>query len=273
MYTEESTSASEARSASDSSDISTSSRWFSAIHEGKLIPIESFLKENPEVMELRSISPTPFHHMIVRLASNTLGTDTTAMDGLQIAIMEYKNAYARWRLGTSETSGGNGNASHDKLRELINIREAILSEMLVAVTPKQLDNHRFGYFQNTTLHLAAFFNDTNLLERLLLQGANPNIANGMGYTPLETSSDESVRQILLLNYMQNYPQPSFIQSRSRTFRLLYTKTKRTENSTTKATIALRNPAISMERKCLKTTQMTNGIANTYIAIPAMFLTT
>ncbi|KAJ1913282.1 Bud site selection protein bud4 [Mycoemilia scoparia] len=198
MYSEESytTTTSEAQSGSSDHhqhhEATVKARWFSAIRDGKLIPIESMLKEHPNVMDLQCSDPTPFHSMLQMLASDSLGNDTTNMDGLQIAIMEYKNAYARWRLGSADAGGGGG-ASQDKQREQINVREAILSEMLVAVTPQQLDSHRFGYYKNTTLHLAAFFNDNNLVNRLLIQGANPSIRNGMGNYPLSTTTDSEVR--------------------------------------------------------------------------------
>ncbi|KAJ1919970.1 Bud site selection protein bud4 [Mycoemilia scoparia] len=179
-----------------SSEQTISARWFSAIRDGKLIPVESMLKEQPDVMDLLCSDPTPFHSMLQMMASDSLGNDTTNMDGLQVAIMEYKNAYARWRLGSAEAGGSSSAASQDKQREQINVREAILSEMLVVVTPQQLDSHRFGYYKNTTLHLAAFFNDNNLVNRLLIQGANPSIRSGMEKYPMDTTTDPEVRSSL-----------------------------------------------------------------------------
>ncbi|KAJ1677180.1 hypothetical protein EV182_006705, partial [Spiromyces aspiralis] len=123
--------------------------------------------------------------------------------------MVYKSACVLSTLGIG-FSGSHGDGSDpvptnkDKLKELVTVREAILCEILEAVSAHQLDTHLFGYFKNTTLHLAAFYSDANLVERILVQGADPTIRNGMNYLPVDITSDEATRQ-LLTSYMEQFP--------------------------------------------------------------------
>ncbi|KAJ1677607.1 hypothetical protein EV182_005820 [Spiromyces aspiralis] len=159
------------------------------------------LKEYPVVMSFRNPKPTPFHPILGDSPSSVLGTDTRGMDGLQVAIMEYKTAYASWKI--SNVSGNA--ASTDRLRESIDVREAILGEMLCAVSAHHLDTHRFGYFQNTTLHLAAFYEDASLIGRLIMQNPDPFIRNGMGLLPIDATYSDPVRQVLE-TYMNRYHQ-------------------------------------------------------------------
>ncbi|KAJ2381664.1 hypothetical protein GGI23_007534, partial [Coemansia sp. RSA 2559] len=146
-------------------------QWFGAITEGRSIQVHSILADHPEVLNMRRHESTPFHMALTHIASEWLGNDTTGMDGLQVAIMGYKNAYANWRLGNGAQTEQMASMSADQMKEHVAVREVILGALIDAISPEQLDSHFFGRQLNTTLHLAAFYNDANLVERLLRQGA------------------------------------------------------------------------------------------------------
>ncbi|KAJ1740850.1 Bud site selection protein bud4 [Coemansia sp. RSA 1086] len=171
-------------------------QWFGAIVEGRSIQVHSILADHPEVLNMRRREPTPFHMALTHIASEWLGNDTTGMDGLQVAIMGYKNAYANWRLGNGSQTEHMAGMSADQMKEHVAVREVILGALIDAISPEQLDSHFFGRQQNTTLHLAAFYNDANLVERLLRQGAAVDIANRMGFLPTGITNDKPTLQWL-----------------------------------------------------------------------------
>ncbi|KAJ1722734.1 Bud site selection protein bud4 [Coemansia erecta] len=173
-------------------------QWFGAITEGRSIQVHSILADYPDVLDMRRNETTPFHMALTQIASTCLGNDTTGMDGLQVAIMGYKNAYANWRLGNGAQVEQMAGMSADQMKEHVAVREVILGALIDAISPEQLDTHFFGRQQNTTLHLAAFYNDANLVERLLRQGAAVDIPNRMGKLPLGITNDEQTQQWLAM---------------------------------------------------------------------------
>ncbi|KAJ1996272.1 Bud site selection protein bud4 [Coemansia spiralis] len=173
-------------------------QWFGAITEGRSIQVHSILADHPNVLNMRRKEPTPFHMALTHIASEWLGNDTTGMDGLQVAIMGYKNAYANWRLGNGGQSEQMASMSADQMKEHVAVREVILGALIDAISPEQLDSHFFGRQQNTTLHLAAFYNDANLVERLLRQGAAVDIPNRMGFMPTNITNDKPTLQWLAM---------------------------------------------------------------------------
>ncbi|KAJ2470993.1 Bud site selection protein bud4 [Coemansia sp. RSA 2322] len=166
-------------------------QWFGAITEGRSIQVHSILADHPDVLNMRRREPTPFHMALTHIASEWLGNDTSGMDGLQVAIMGYKNAYANWRLGNGAHTEQMAGMSADQMKEHVAVREVILGALIDAITPEQLDSHFFGRQQNSTLHLAAFYNDANLVERLLRQGAAVDIPNHMGFLPAGITNEKS----------------------------------------------------------------------------------
>ncbi|KAJ2749730.1 hypothetical protein IWQ56_007170, partial [Coemansia nantahalensis] len=158
-------------------------QWFGAIIDGRSIQVHSILADHPSILDMKRREPTPFHMALTEVASQSLGIDTSGMDGLQVAIMGYKNAYAHWRLGNGPQAEQRAGMSPDQMKEHVAVREVILGALIDAISPAQLDTHFFGRQKNTTLHLAAFYNDANLVERLLRQGAAVDIPNGMGFLP------------------------------------------------------------------------------------------
>ncbi|KAJ1894606.1 hypothetical protein LPJ66_005087, partial [Kickxella alabastrina] len=173
-------------------------QWFGAIAEGRSIQVHSILADHPNVLDMRRKEPTPFHMALTHIASEWLGNDTTGMDGLQVAIMGYKNAYANWRLGNGAQSEQMAGMSADQMKEHVAVREVILGALIDAISPEQLDSHFFGRQQNTTLHLASFYNDANLVERLLRQGAAVDISNRMGFLPSGITNDKPTLQWLAM---------------------------------------------------------------------------
>ncbi|KAJ2417932.1 hypothetical protein GGF47_005180, partial [Coemansia sp. RSA 2524] len=173
-------------------------QWFGAIAEGRSIQVHSILADHPEVLNMRRREPTPFHMALTHIASEWLGNDTSGMDGLQVAIMGYKNAYANWRLGNGPQTEQMAGMSADQMKEHVAVREVILGALIDAISPEQLDTHFFGRQQNTTLHLAAFYNDANLVERLLRQGAAVDISNRMGFQPTGITNDKPTLQWLAM---------------------------------------------------------------------------
>ncbi|KAJ1644212.1 hypothetical protein LPJ64_004101, partial [Coemansia asiatica] len=173
-------------------------QWFGAITEGRSIQVHSILADYPDILDMRRREPTPFHMALTHIASEWLGNDTTGMDGLQVAIMGYKNAYANWRLGNGAQSEQMTGMSADQMKEHVAVREVILGALIDAISPEQLDSHFFGRQQNTTLHLAAFYNDANLVERLLRQGAAVDIPNRMGFLPSGITNDKPTLQWLAM---------------------------------------------------------------------------
>ncbi|KAJ2080807.1 Bud site selection protein bud4 [Coemansia sp. RSA 988] len=171
-------------------------QWFGAIAEGRSIQVHSILADHPKVLDMRRRETTPFHMALTHIASEWLGNDTSGMDGLQVAIMGYKNAYANWRLGNGAQTEQMAGMSADQMKEHVAVREVILGALIDAITAEQLDTHQFGRQQNTTLHLAAFYNDANLVERLLRQGAAVDIPNGMGFLPSGITNDKPTLQWL-----------------------------------------------------------------------------
>ncbi|KAJ1950262.1 hypothetical protein FBU59_000761, partial [Linderina macrospora] len=157
------------------------------------------LADYPEVLNMRRIEPTPFHSALTPIASDWLGMDTTGMDGLQVAIMGYKNAYAHWRIGNQQQQHEHmAGMTPEQMREHVAVREVILSALIDSTSPEQLDSHMFGRQHNTTLHLAAFYNDANLVERLLRQGAAVDIRNKMGFLPASITNDKPTLQWLAM---------------------------------------------------------------------------
>ena len=59
----------------------------------------------------------------------------------------------------------------------------------------------------TALHIAAAFNQRTAVETLLFLGANPQIEDSYGQRPIDMTTDDSIRE-LLLNKMSRTQAPS-----------------------------------------------------------------
>ncbi|OMJ29715.1 hypothetical protein AYI69_g774, partial [Smittium culicis] len=182
--------------------------WFEYIISGDLQKVSYLLTDVPHILSAKKYSPTSYHEALVAIASDALGPDTSQMDGLQVSIIVYKNSHADWRLNRGVSVSGEL-LSSQQMHEAVLIREQILEIILNAIQPVHLNGNFFGNFKNTTLHLASFFNDINLVSRLLAQGANPVVENSLGFLPEMITTDSSVRTLLVqhqhfLSYEQSY---------------------------------------------------------------------
>ncbi|OMJ26275.1 hypothetical protein AYI70_g306 [Smittium culicis] len=182
--------------------------WFDYIISGDLQKVSYLLNDVPHILSAKKYSPTSYHEALVAIASDALGPDTSQMDGLQVSIIVYKNSHADWRLNRGVSVSGEL-LSPQQMHEAVLIREQILEIILNAIQPVHLNGNFFGNFKNTTLHLASFFNDINLVSRLLAQGANPVVENSLGFLPEMITTDSSVRTLLVqhqhfLSYEQSY---------------------------------------------------------------------
>ncbi|KAI9505162.1 hypothetical protein BX070DRAFT_221581 [Coemansia spiralis] len=175
-----------------------SEQWFGAITEGRSIQVHSILADHPNVLNMRRKEPTPFHMALTHIASEWLGNDTTGMDGLQVAIMGYKNAYANWRLGNGGQSEQMASMSADQMKEHVAVREVILGALIDAISPEQLDSHFFG---------PAFYNDANL-------GAAVDIPNRMGFMPTNITNDKPTLQWLAMYQGQTMTQSTSMPQQS-----------------------------------------------------------
>ncbi|OLY84617.1 hypothetical protein AYI68_g1211 [Smittium mucronatum] len=169
--------------------------WFEYIISADLQKVAYLLAEMPYILSAKKWSPTPYHEALVGIATDALGPDTSSMDGLQVSIIVYKNSHADWRLDRGISQDGTP-LSQQQMHD-------------VSIQPVHLNGNFFGTYKNTTLHLASFFNDINLVSRLLAQGANPIIENGLGFLPEMITTDSSVRTLLIqhqrfLSYEQKY---------------------------------------------------------------------
>ncbi|PVU90281.1 hypothetical protein BB559_000106 [Furculomyces boomerangus] len=184
--------------------------WFDFIIYGDFPKVQTMIGEISNILMASRWEETPYHEALAGIASDALGPDTTGMDGLQVAIIVYKNSHADWRLGKGLSHDGYP-LSSDQMRNVVSIREDILELLLNIAQPIHLNENRFGVYKNTTLHLASFFNDINLVSRLLAQGANPSIENELGFTPAMITTDSNVRTLLTqhlkyLMYEKNFAQ-------------------------------------------------------------------
>ncbi|KAJ9058283.1 hypothetical protein DSO57_1014741 [Entomophthora muscae] len=58
------------------------------------------------------------------------------------------------------------------------------------------DLHQTFGDNNTTLHLAAFMENHEVVESLIARGADPSAKNGKGFTPLDVSAEEKISSLI-----------------------------------------------------------------------------
>ncbi|PVV04106.1 hypothetical protein BB560_001396 [Smittium megazygosporum] len=206
--------------------------WFISIIYGDLENVKYMLSQVQNVLFFKRWEETPYHEALIGIASEALGSDTSMMDGLQVAIIVYKNSHADWRLGRGISNDGFPLTS-SQMEQIVSIREEILELILDAVQPIHLTENKFGNYKNTSLHLAAFFNDINLTSRMLAKGALPSAQNLLGFSPIMITTDLNVQTLLVhhqrfLEYEKNSLNP---QSGTQQDRLLqsYNNSDPTDN--------------------------------------------
>ncbi|PVU89225.1 hypothetical protein BB561_005475 [Smittium simulii] len=170
--------------------------WFDSIIYGDLQNVKLLLDQVHNILFLQRWEETPYHEALSSIASEALGSDTVGMDGLQVAIIVYKNSHADWRLGRGISNDGQP-LSSAQMEKIVSIREDILEQILDSIQTIHLNDNKFGAYKNSSIHLAAFFNDINLVSRLLAHGAKPDAMNLLNYTPIMITTDLNVQTLLI----------------------------------------------------------------------------
>jgi hypothetical protein len=62
-------------------------------------------------------------------------------------------------------------------------------------TPSELNDHRWAN-GNTSLHIAAYKNETNIVQVMLDHGALPHLTNGLNFTASDMTTQEDIRSLL-----------------------------------------------------------------------------
>ncbi|KAJ1976567.1 Bud site selection protein bud4 [Dimargaris xerosporica] len=161
------------------------SKWFHAISNSQLIAVTALLSTYPPLMGARSPVPYPYHPDILPVAAQFLGEDTSGMDALQIALMRYHAAQQEFAANSKKGS------------EELETCAAVIHALLDTIWKKELDEHRFGRAQNTSLHLAAFLGQAAVVDRLLAKGAMASVQNGLHYYPFDVTDCRKIRAQLI----------------------------------------------------------------------------
>ncbi|KAJ1955812.1 hypothetical protein IWQ62_005444, partial [Dispira parvispora] len=143
----------------------------------------SLLQAHRPLMNARHRVPTPFPADLLGEASRYLGDDTTGMDGLQVALMHTYCVRQGVLPGQPEVC--------------LDTYSDIISLILEYCWPKELDEHRFGVNQNTSLHLAAFLGEAAVVALLLHRGATASVKNHLGCYPFDVTDRADIRQFLV----------------------------------------------------------------------------
>ncbi|KAJ1982637.1 Bud site selection protein bud4 [Dimargaris verticillata] len=161
------------------------SKWFHAISNSQLIAVTALLSTYPPLMGARSPVPHPYHPDLLPVAAQFLGEDTSGMDALQIALMRYHAAQQEFAANSKKGS------------EDLETCAAVIHALLDTIWKKELDEHRFGRAQNTSLHLAAFLGQAAVVDRLLAKGATASVQNGLHYYPFDVTDCRKIRAQLI----------------------------------------------------------------------------
>ncbi|KAK9727628.1 hypothetical protein K7432_001712 [Basidiobolus ranarum] len=143
--------------------------WFDSIEKMKLLEIYRLLFTNPQLIKVRSNGHLVYPVHSMKEANHCLGPATSNMNSLQVAMLYF---YSAKEYGNHEE---------------INLRKAVVDIVFDASNEKDLATDVWGD-RNTTLHLAAFMNDEELVHLLLQKGCTPDTTNQHGYSCLGVTS-------------------------------------------------------------------------------------
>ncbi|KAJ3360648.1 Bud site selection protein bud4 [Allomyces javanicus] len=156
---------------------SVGSAWFAALRAGDHAVVVDLLNAHPELLDVQSPDPTPFDPDLVAEATQLMGPDTTRMNAVQAALMSL-----------DADSDDGDEAEH---RERAARRRATILHLIEASTLVQL-RARWGA-QNTTLHLASFLGENDIIAALLAKGAPASPRNDLGLAPIDLTTDDATR--------------------------------------------------------------------------------
>ncbi|KAG2178532.1 hypothetical protein INT44_001685 [Umbelopsis vinacea] len=74
-------------------------------------------------------------------------------------------------------------------------RQAVISWLIQRSTPSELNDHRWAN-GNTSLHIAAYKNEIDIVQVMLDHGALPHLTNGLNFTASDMTTQEDIRSIL-----------------------------------------------------------------------------
>ncbi|KAJ3371874.1 Bud site selection protein bud4 [Allomyces arbusculus] len=156
---------------------SVGTAWFAALRAGDQAAVLDLLSAHPELLDMQSPEPTPFDPDLVAEATQLMGPDTTRMNAVQAALMSL-----------DADSDDGDEAEH---RERAARRRATILHLIEASTLVQL-RARWGA-QNTTLHLASFLGENDIIAALLAKGAPATPRNDLGLAPIDLTTDDATR--------------------------------------------------------------------------------
>ncbi|KNE63044.1 hypothetical protein AMAG_08210 [Allomyces macrogynus ATCC 38327] len=161
---------------------SVGTAWFAALRAGDHAAVLDLLTAHPELLDLQSPDPTPFDPDLVAEATQLMGPDTTRMNAVQAALMS---------LDADADDGAD--ADEAEHREHAACRRATILHLIEASTLVQL-RARWGA-QNTTLHLASFLGENDIIAALLAKGAPATPRNDLGLAPIDLTTDDATRAV------------------------------------------------------------------------------
>ncbi|KAI8072352.1 hypothetical protein BC940DRAFT_292382 [Gongronella butleri] len=149
--------------------------WWACLERLDLDGLKQVFYGDPQVL-LSTLQDAPMdlddtlratHQILVD--HDTLGTSFDGFNGIQWLFCQYHH--------------------DDATRPLIRF-------LLDTMTAKDLDDARWGEYDNTTLHLVSVLGHVELAQQLLQRGASPLIANARGALPCQTARSEAMTRLL-----------------------------------------------------------------------------
>jgi len=147
-----------------------------AIREGKLSVVQKLIAINKNIVLEKYSGAIPFEDEDTRNeAEELLGNDMTGMNSIHIALMSLDIEDENVKVET---------------------RKKIIEELIQALPHGvDLSTYKWGN-NNTTLHLASFLGEKNIINKILGKGEDPSQENGLGKTPIDVAADYEISEYL-----------------------------------------------------------------------------
>ncbi|KAJ3385390.1 hypothetical protein HDU92_003082 [Lobulomyces angularis] len=115
------------------------------------------------------------------LDKNLLGRSTKTMNKVQTEIFSFMKLF-------------NNDSFISDLDDKIFEKRKLIDNLIQTTSVNELNNELWGE-SNTTLHLASYAGDVEIIENLLTKGASTSIKNRYGLTPVDVAADEETRTV------------------------------------------------------------------------------